>query len=43
MFCFKCLYVFYPMKNPPTTYATIKPDGYKNINSSSMHIIRTNK
>lgn len=43
--CIKCLYLFFPSQSTQLrtelrqpTYATIKPDGYKNVNSSSLRI-----
>ncbi len=48
--CFKLLYLMFPQQPPVDNLSefyvpkiTIKPDGYKNISTSSMRIIRTNK
>ncbi len=45
--CFKLLYLIFPQQPPIdplcefyTPKPRIKPDGYKNINSSSMKVIR---
>ena len=47
--CFKILYLIFPAQPKPpvdplsefyTPKISIKPDGYKNLNSSSLRIIR---
>ena len=48
--CFKLLYLIFPQQPPIdplsefyTPKISIKPDGYKNLNSSSLIMYRTNK